>query len=119
MSDAPDKKKRSARRQRSIYQVHYSIKRKEEMTARPLAKRPGSPEVTAYHQQVAGHTSSEDTKYLGLLQCSNGTILKPIIKEAQRREVALYARLASATEPDLLELRALVPRYGGTTRYGF
>lgn len=68
MSDAPDKKKRSVRRQRSIYQVHYDIKRKEEMTARPIARRAGSPEVTAYHQQVAGHRATEDAKYLGELR---------------------------------------------------
>lgn len=30
-----------------------------------------------------------------------------------------YIRLASAAEPDLVELRRLVPRYFGTTRYSY
>ncbi|PZC73826.1 hypothetical protein B5X24_HaOG208752 [Helicoverpa armigera] len=67
MSDVSDKSsRRSVRRQRSIYQVHYSIRRQDsEMTARPLALATSPLEVQAYALQVAGHASTQDTKYLG------------------------------------------------------
>nr|XP_049704447.1 inositol polyphosphate multikinase [Helicoverpa armigera]XP_049704450.1 inositol polyphosphate multikinase [Helicoverpa armigera]XP_049704455.1 inositol polyphosphate multikinase [Helicoverpa armigera]XP_049704456.1 inositol polyphosphate multikinase [Helicoverpa armigera]XP_049704459.1 inositol polyphosphate multikinase [Helicoverpa armigera] len=118
MSDVSDKSRRSVRRQRSIYQVHYSIRRQDsEMTARPLALATSPLEVQAYALQVAGHASTQDTKYLGLLQCNNGTIMKPILKEAQKREVDFYERLKSTSDSELRELRTLVPKYFGTRRY--
>ncbi|KAJ8714816.1 hypothetical protein PYW08_004797 [Mythimna loreyi] len=112
--------RRSVRRQRSIYQVHYSIKRQDsEMTARPLVQPSSPPQIQAYALQVAGHRSTEDTKYLGLLQCSNGTIMKPIIKPAQQREVHFYSRLATSEDPELKELQAAVPKYFGIRNYSY
>ncbi|CAD0202817.1 unnamed protein product [Chrysodeixis includens] len=112
--------RRSIRRQRSIYQVHYAIQRRDdEMTARPLVQPTDPLEIQAFALQVAGHRKCEDTKYLGLLQCNNGTILKPIIKEAQKREVDFYKRLASTTDEDLLELRTFVPKYFGCRKFTY
>ena len=67
MSDVScNPKRRSIRRQRSIYQVHYSIKRQDnEMTAKPLQLPTSSLEIQAYSLQVAGHRNTGDTKYLG------------------------------------------------------
>lgn len=67
MNDVSEKpKRRSVRRQRSIYQVHYAIKRLEdEMTAKPLVQPTDSLEIQAFARQVAGHNKCEDTKYLG------------------------------------------------------
>lgn len=122
MSDVSEKSRRSVsvRRQRSIYQVHYCMRRQDpEMTARPLLVPTSPLEVQAYALQVAGHRNTEDTKYLGLLQCNNGTIMKPIIKESQKREVDFYERLKSSTLADLHELRALVAKYFGSRKYTY
>ncbi|XP_052751192.1 inositol polyphosphate multikinase [Galleria mellonella] len=112
MSNDPKKKHRKLRRQRSIHGVHYDIEKREEVVTRPF-RMPPHREIQAYDRQVAGHTATKDTKFLGLLQCNDGTILKPILKEAQKREVEFYNRLATATEPDLVEMRNFVPRYYG------
>lgn len=122
MSDVSEKSRRSGsvRRQRSIYQVHYCMRRQDpEMTARPLLVPTSPLEVQAYALQVAGHRNTEDTKYLGLLQCNNGTIMKPIIKESQKREVDFYERLKSSTLAELHELRALVAKYFGSRKYTY
>lgn len=55
----------------------------------------------------------------GLLQCSNGTILKPIIKEAQKREVDFYKRIAQSEEPDLVELRSCTAKYFGCKKFTY
>ncbi|KAI8439095.1 hypothetical protein MSG28_012958 [Choristoneura fumiferana] len=109
---------RRLRRNRSIYQVHYGLPRAER-EARPLVMPFDSLEIQAYGKQVAGHTSSQDKQFLGLLQCNNGTILKPIIKECQRREVDFYSHLAATSEPDLVELRSYVPVYYGCRRFTY
>ncbi|XP_068617527.1 inositol polyphosphate multikinase isoform X2 [Battus philenor] len=89
------------------------------MTAKPLVLPSDSVEVQAYALQVAGHQTTKDTKYLGLLQCSNGRILKPILKESQKREVEFYERLASTTDPGLVELRKFVPEYFGVKKFSY
>ncbi|CAG9788492.1 unnamed protein product [Diatraea saccharalis] len=61
----------------------------------------------------------QQIKLLRLLQCNNGTILKPILKPSQEREVAFYSRLQSARHPELAELRSFVPRYFGRTTYAY
>lgn len=120
MSDAAERPKRTkVRRQRSIYQVHYNIeKRNDELMTKPLALQKGL-EIQAYDLQVAGHRKTEDTKYSGLLQCSNGTILKPIIKESQRREVDFYERMWESSDPDLVELRKCTPKYFYCKKYTY
>lgn len=119
MSDVSNEtKRRNLRRLRSIYQVHYNIKRKDdEVMAKPLAMPTTPLEIQAYSLQVAGHRKTEDTKYLGLLQCSNGTVLKPIIKEAQKREIDFYTRITLSNEHDLVELRSSIPKYFGCKKY--
>ncbi|XP_013178341.1 PREDICTED: inositol polyphosphate multikinase [Papilio xuthus] len=122
MSDVcqQQKKRQPIRRMRSIYQVHYGLRpREDEMTARPFVLPTESPEVHRYALQVAGHQTTKDTKYLGLLQCSNGRILKPILKESQKREVDFYERLASTKDPDLLELRKFTPQYYGVRQFAY
>ncbi|XP_045522583.1 inositol polyphosphate multikinase [Pieris brassicae] len=121
MSDVPQKtKERKPRRQRSIYQVHYSLPARTEMTAKPLSMPYESLEVQKYGRQVAGHTSTDvSTKYLGLLQCNNGTILKPILKESQKREVDFYTKLFSSNDKDLVELREFVPKYFGCKKFTY
>ncbi|KPJ02486.1 Inositol polyphosphate multikinase [Papilio xuthus] len=100
--------------------VHYGLRpREDEMTARPFVLPTESPEVHRYALQVAGHQTTKDTKYLGLLQCSNGRILKPILKESQKREVDFYERLASTKDPDLLELRKFTPQYYGVRQFAY
>lgn len=55
----------------------------------------------------------------GLLQCNNGTLLKPIIKESQKREVDFYAKLFSSNDKDLIELRKYVPKYFGCKKFTY
>ncbi|RVE47128.1 hypothetical protein evm_008205 [Chilo suppressalis] len=119
MSDVSKSKTRtSVRRQRSIYQVHYCLERRRGVEMKPLVL-PSDLGVQAFDLQVAGHQSTNNSKYMGLLQCSNGTILKPILKPCQQREVDFYTRLQTTDEPDLLELRKLVPKYFGRTHYTY
>ncbi|XP_063625724.1 inositol polyphosphate multikinase isoform X1 [Cydia splendana] len=118
MSDATTKP-RTLRRVRSIYQVHYGLPKIERETARPLVMPFDSVEIQAYEKQVAGHRESSDARFLGLLQCNNGTILKPIIKECQRREIDFYERLSTTKDPDLIELGTLVPKYYGCRRFTY
>ncbi|XP_053610798.1 inositol polyphosphate multikinase [Plodia interpunctella] len=113
-----DVKRPTVRWQRSIQSVHYDLPRPSVEVTRPL-RMPHEREIQAYDRQVAGHTATSGKKYLGLLQCNDGTILKPIIKEAQRREMEFYERITTATEPDLIELSRLVPRYVGNRQYTY
>lgn len=76
-------------------------------------------QVQAYGAQVAGHQKTEGAKYIGLLQCNTGTILKPILKEAHRREIDFYERLRDTDNPDLIELREYVPKYQGYKKYTY
>lgn len=118
MGDATTKPQ-TLRRVRSIYQVHYGLPKIERETARPFVMPFDSVEIQAYEKQVAGHRESSDTRFLGLLQCNNGTILKPIIKECQRREIDFYQRLSTTKDPDLIELGTLVPKYYGCRRFTY
>lgn len=45
--------------------------------------------------------------------------MKPIIKEAQKREIDFYERLASTSDVDLLELRAVLAQYFGCRKYTY
>ncbi|KAG6451114.1 hypothetical protein O3G_MSEX006971 [Manduca sexta] len=117
MSNGTERRGGCVRRQRSIHHVHYDLRRRDEDMAKPLVLPTCSLQV--YDTQVAGHKSVEDTKYLGLLQCNNGTILKPILKESQRREVDFYNRLYSSTDPELVELRRIAPKYYGCKRFTY
>ncbi|CAH2043066.1 unnamed protein product, partial [Iphiclides podalirius] len=122
MSDVCErpKERRPLRRMRSIYQVHYGLKPSgDEMTAKPLPMPTDPLEVQAYSLQVAGHQTTNGAKYLGLLQCSNGRILKPILKESQRREVDFYEHLAASKHPDLVELRKFTPEYFGVKKFTY
>ncbi|XP_050347566.1 inositol polyphosphate multikinase [Nymphalis io] len=123
MSDVGERPKtrRPVRRQRSIYQVHYSLRpREDEMMAKPLAMPSGPLQVQAFELQVAGHKNdNNDTRYMGLLQCSNGRVLKPIIKECQKREVEFYSRVWSSNDPDLVELRKYIPKYYGCKKFTY
>ncbi|KAM3957525.1 inositol phosphate kinase 2 [Aphomia sociella] len=112
MNNDHKKTKVHCRQHRSIHGIHYDIQKTEEVVTRPF-KMGSEREIQAYDRQVAGHTATKDTKYLGLLQCNDGTILKPILKEAQKREVEFYERLSKSTDPDLVEMRKFVPRYYG------
>lgn len=94
MSDVaakPENKQAAVRRQRSIYQVHYCIKRHEELTARPMEwpTQTHAVEVQKYNQQVAGHTNTEDTKYLGkrLANAVLGFLTLDITEGSRRRVV--------------------------------
>ncbi|KAL0821429.1 hypothetical protein ABMA28_004908 [Loxostege sticticalis] len=119
MSDEPSKPRRAVRRQRSIYQVHYALPRRStEDMATPLLTPCAGLALSAFGLQVAGHRKTEDTKFTGLLQC-NGTVLKPILKESQKREVDFYTRLKSTTNPDLIELRSYVPKYYGCRKFTY
>ncbi|XP_059057659.1 inositol polyphosphate multikinase [Achroia grisella] len=113
MSNDNNRPRVKLQRQRSIHGVHYHIEKREEVVTRPFKMPPPDRDIRAYNRQVAGHASTTDTKFSGLLQCNDGTILKPILKEAQRREVEFYERLATSTDPDLVEMRNFVPRYYG------
>nr|XP_034834617.1 inositol polyphosphate multikinase [Maniola hyperantus]XP_034834619.1 inositol polyphosphate multikinase [Maniola hyperantus] len=122
MSDVADrpKERKALRRQRSIYQVHYNLRRQEEVMAKPLAIPSAPLEVQAYEMQVAGHRNDKsEKKFLGLLQCSNGRILKPILKESQKREVDFYNRVSASTNPELVELRKYVPKYYGCKKFTY
>ncbi|CAK1550331.1 unnamed protein product [Leptosia nina] len=123
MSDVFQKRKppNPPRRQRSIYQVHYNLRpRTDEMTTKPLSMPFDSLEVQKYSRQVAGHTNTgSDTKYLGLLQCSNGTILKPILKEVQKREIDFYTTVFSSSDKDLIELRKFLPKFYGCKHFTY
>ncbi|CAG4944586.1 unnamed protein product [Parnassius apollo] len=122
MSDVCEtqKERRAFRRMRSIYQVHYGLPpQTDEMSAKPLTFPNDPDEVRAYALQVAGHQSTEDTKYTGLLQCCNGRVLKPILKECQKREVEFYERLATTSDPDLIQLRKFVPKYFGVKKFTY
>lgn len=55
----------------------------------------------------------------GLLQSNTGSILKPILKESQRREIDFYERLRATDDPDLIELRSFVPRYKGCKKFTY
>lgn len=66
---------------------------------------------------VKASLSQTSQIFPGLLQCNNGTILKPIIKPSQQREVDFYSRVSSSTEPEIMELRACIPKYFGTTHH--
>ncbi|XP_063829271.1 inositol polyphosphate multikinase isoform X1 [Ostrinia nubilalis] len=119
MSDEPAKQSRPLRRQRSIYQVHYALPRRTtEDMATPLLTPCGSLALQAFGLQVAGHRKSEDTKFTGLLQC-NGTVLKPILKESQKREVEFYTRIKASSDPELVELRSFVPKYYGCRKFTY
>ncbi|CAB3252883.1 unnamed protein product [Arctia plantaginis] len=89
------------------------------MMPKPIAFPTDALEIQAYAMQVAGHKKTEDTKFLGLLQCSNGTILKPIIKEAQKREVDFYKRISLSEDPDLVELRSCTAKYFGCKKFTY
>ncbi|CAH2232380.1 jg15318 [Pararge aegeria aegeria] len=122
MSDVANrpKERKTLRRQRSIYQVHYNLRRQDEVMAKPLAMPSAPLEVQAYELQVAGHRNDKsDKKFLGLLQCSNGRILKPILKESQKREVDFYNRISASTNPELVELRKFVPKYYGCRKFTY
>ncbi|GBP18056.1 Inositol polyphosphate multikinase [Eumeta japonica] len=108
------------RRQRSIYQVHYGLKKevKKEM-AKPIPYLNPGADITAYNSQVAGHRQTENNKYLGLLQCNNGTVMKPILQESQQREVDFYKRVSTSDDPDLVELRKYIPKYFGCKKYTY
>ncbi|XP_049876123.1 inositol polyphosphate multikinase [Pectinophora gossypiella] len=121
MSDASTQRKtKPVRRQRSIYQVHYGLPRvRDENMATPLPLPTDPASLQAYTLQVAGHMSTQNNKYLGVLQCNNGTILKPIIKESQKREIDFYTRLSTSNLPDLVELRQYTPTYYGCRRFTY
>lgn len=55
----------------------------------------------------------------GLLQCSDGTILKPILKESQKREAEFYERITSSNRPDLVQLRKFMPKYYGVRKFTY
>ncbi|KAL4714316.1 hypothetical protein ACJJTC_009668 [Scirpophaga incertulas] len=124
MSDVSPKSEQSrarqpVRRQRSIYRVHYALPAPAVM-ARPLQLQlPASLPVLQYALQVAGHRRDDAADYVGLLQCGNGTILKPLLKPSHRREVTFYEQVYTATDPGLIELRELIPKFSGTTRYNY
>ncbi|CAH0720569.1 unnamed protein product, partial [Brenthis ino] len=123
MSDVTErpKKTRQLRRNRSIYQVHYNLRPHEnEVMAKPLVVPTAPLQVQAYELQVAGHKNdATETRYLGLLQCSNGRVFKPILKESQQREVEFYNKVFTSTDPDLIELRKLIPKYYGTQKFTY
>ncbi|CAG4988275.1 unnamed protein product [Colias eurytheme] len=123
MSDVSQRTKERIppRRQRSICQVHYNLRpRNDEMTAKPLIPPTASVELQKYSQQVAGHKGTDsDTKYLGLLQCNDGTVLKPILKECQQREVDFYKTVFSSRDEDLVELRKYVPKFFGSKKFTY
>ncbi|XP_041982457.1 uncharacterized protein LOC121735627 [Aricia agestis] len=109
MSDVCEKPKRQPlRRQRSIYQVHYSL------LPNPAAVTPmsGPNTLSAFGLQVAGHRGGADEEYKGLLQSGDDRVLKPLLKPT---ELEFYQRLATTNDPDLLELRSFVPHYHGAT----
>ncbi|XP_026321592.1 inositol polyphosphate multikinase [Hyposmocoma kahamanoa] len=116
---APQKKCKPARRQCSIYQVHYGLQKQVEETAKPLPRPMDSLDIQQYGLQVAGHMKTENQKYQGVLQCNNGTILKPIIKETQKREVDFYETLKSSNNPDLVELRSFTAKYDGCRKFTY
>ncbi|XP_052743207.1 inositol polyphosphate multikinase [Bicyclus anynana] len=122
MSDVANgpKQRKLPRRQRSIYQVHYNLRRQDEVMAKPLAMPSAPLSVQAYELQVAGHRNDKtEEKFLGLLQCSNGRVLKPILKESQKREVDFYNRVSTSTNPELVELRKHIPKYYGCRKFTY
>ncbi|KAI5634905.1 inositol polyphosphate kinase domain-containing protein [Phthorimaea operculella] len=121
MSDvSAERKRRPVRRNRSIYQVHYNLPRlRDDNMAQPLPQVSDPPNLQAYGMQVAGHMNTDNQRYLGVLQCNNGTILKPIIKETQKREVDFYHQLETTENADLLELKTFVPKYYGCRKFTY
>ncbi|CAH2092553.1 unnamed protein product [Euphydryas editha] len=123
MSDEGEnsKQRKPVRRQRSIYQVHYGLRpQNDEMMAKPLAMPTKPLQVEAYELQVAGHKNKNtEQRYIGLLQCNNGRILKPILKESQKREMEFYSRVWSSNDPDLIELRKFIPKYYGCQKFTY
>ncbi|XP_050664786.1 inositol polyphosphate multikinase [Leptidea sinapis] len=125
MSDVSSRQKqrRLPRRQRSICQVHYNLRpHSQELITKPLPLpfASTSMELQKYGMQVAGHKAGvSGARYTGLLQCSNGTVLKPVLKDNQRREVDFYNRVFSSEDPDLVELRKFVPKYFGCRKFTY
>ncbi|XP_032518984.2 inositol polyphosphate multikinase isoform X1 [Danaus plexippus] len=116
MSDVSNRSdgRKLPRRQRSIYQIHYGLEpRRGSVMASPLPLR-------RFTRQVAGHSGDvAGGKYTGLLQCSDGTILKPILKESQKREAEFYERITSSNRPDLVQLRKFMPKYYGVRKFTY
>ncbi|CAG9565057.1 unnamed protein product [Danaus chrysippus] len=93
--------------------VHYGLERRGSVMASPLPLR-------RFTRQVAGHGGDvAGGKYTGLLQCGDGTILKPILKESQKREVEFYERIMSSNRPDLVQLRKFIPKYYGVRKFTY
>lgn len=59
------------------------------------------------------------SRLTGVLQCNNGTILKPIIRDAQKREIDFYDKLTSSKNQDLIELRSFAPKYYGCRKFTY
>ncbi|KAK8786917.1 inositol polyphosphate multikinase-like [Amblyomma americanum] len=76
-----------------------------------------------FDYQIAGHVHGSKKTKLGLLKHKDGSILKPLLSCDERtlREHKFYERVFSAQEspPELLNLRAFLPKYLGTWKTNF
>lgn len=106
------------RRQRSIYQVHYGIPKPQELEipeSYNFLENVSQLELKKYESQVAGHKFADRQKYIGLLKCSNGMLLKPIIKPDEHiREKLFYEHITNTKNEELIALKSFIPKYYGS-----
>lgn len=76
-----------------------------------------------FDYQIAGHVHGNKKTKLGLLKHEDGSILKPLLSSDERtlRERKFYEQVFNSEEsvPELVTLRAFLPKYLGTWKTSF